>query len=192
MGYGCKVLGGRVRSPLVGVAIASLSLVPAAVTLAAPPTPPAEAYPPAAIVNLLDPFGCAPSAISGDIGAVLPGSVVTLQLVLLSSPSSPLSTATATAAADGHADYSIPVPPNRFGPVVVGATGVNTVSQPFSLETAGRIVDCPPEAAATVLPSTGSSGIGTWLRGGGAAVLAGAVLLVAAVRRRRHSMGGAG
>ena len=56
--------------------------VPAAVSTATPtPPPPAEAYPPAAVVNLLDPFGCAPASISGDIGAVLPGSTVTLQLL---------------------------------------------------------------------------------------------------------------
>src|SRR4051812_32694455 len=109
--------GGRIRSPLVGVLLGLLALLPAAVAVAAP-APPAEAYPPAAIVNLIDPFGCAPSAITGDIGAVLAASTVTLQLVLLSSPSAPLSSTNAIAGADGHAQYSIVVPPNRFGAVV--------------------------------------------------------------------------
>ena len=81
---------------------------------------------------------------------------------------------------------SIPVPPNRFGPVVVRATGTNTLGQPFTIETSGTIVACP-----AALPPTGSSGIGNWLRGGTAAVLAGAALVVVAMRRRRHAVSGA-
>ena len=69
-----------------------------------------------------------------------------------------LATVTATPGADGHAVYSIPVPPNRFGPVVVRATGTNTVGQPFTIETSGTIVACP-----AAFPPTGSSGIGDWL-----------------------------
>ena len=95
-----------------------------------------------------------------------------------------LATVTATPGADGHAVYSIPVPPNRFGPVVIRATGTNTVGQPFAIETSGTIVACP----AAPLPATGSSGIGDWLRGGTAAVLAGVALVVVAMRRRRHAL----
>ena len=167
---------------------ALLGLVAAVVVLAAPaaasaqtPTPPGEAYPPAAVVNLLDPFGCAPSAISGNIGEVQIGSTVTLQL-FRADGSEVLATVTTTPGADGHALYSIPVPPNRFGPVVIRATGTNTVGQPFTIETSGTIVACPAS-----LPSTGSSGIGGLLRGGAAAVVAGVVLVVAVTRRRRHA-----
>ena len=80
--------------------------------------PPDEAYPPAAVVNLLDPFGCAPDSITGDVGEVLAGSTVSLELVMAGEV---LSTATATADAAGQADYTIPAPPDRFGPVVVEA-----------------------------------------------------------------------
>ena len=119
---------------------------------------------------------------------MLPGSTVTLQLVLLGGASGevPLATVTVTAGADGRAAYSIPVPPNRFGPVVVRANGLDTLSQPFAIETSGTIVDCPR------LPETGSSGLGNWLRGGTAAVLAGVVLMIVAMRRRGHSMSEAG
>ncbi len=41
-----------------------------------------EAYPPAAIVNLIDPFGCAPTGISGGIGTVQPGSTLTGTLTI--------------------------------------------------------------------------------------------------------------
>ncbi len=97
-----------------------------------------------------------------------------------------LSTVTVTAAADGRARYSIPVPPNRFGPVVVRAIGTNTIGQPFFIETSGSLVACPQ------LPKTGSSGLGDWLRGGAALILAGVALVVVAMRRRRHSMSVAG
>ena len=98
-----------------------------------------------------------------------------------------LTTVTATPGADGHAVYSIPVPPNRFGPVVIRATGTNTVGAPFTIETTGTIVACP-----AALPPTGNSGLGGWLRGGTAAVIAGAALVVAAMRRRRHVASAAG
>ncbi len=160
--------------------------VPATVVTATPtPPPPAEAYPPAAIVNLIDPFGCDTSSISGNIGAVLPGSTVTLQLLRAGSDVV-LTTVPATAGADGHAIYVIPVPPNSSGAVVVRATGTNTLNQPFTIETSATIEACP-----AALPATGNSGIGNWLRGGTAAVLAGAALVVVAMRRRRHLATGA-
>ena len=160
----------------MGVTVGLTVLIPVGMTSAVPPD---EAYPPAAVVNLLDPFGCAPESITGDVGEVLAGSTVILDLVMLGEM---LSTATATADAGGHAEYTIPVPPNRFGPVVVPATGANTVNQPFAIQTAGTIVDCPQ-----ALPATGGSGFGYWLRGGAAAVLAGITLVVATMRRRRRS-----
>ena len=97
-----------------------------------------------------------------------------------------LTSVPATAGADGHAIYVIPVPPNSSGAVVVRATGTNTLNQPFTIETAATIEACP-----AALPATGNSGIGNWLRGGAAAVLAGAVLVVVAMRRRRHLATGA-
>ena len=189
-------MNGRSRSRVLALGVGLLvPFVPAAVSTATPtPPPPAEAYPPAAIVNLLDPFDCAPASISGDIGAVLAGSTVTLQLLFLGGAAGeslimlqPVATVTVTAGADGHAVYTIPVPPNRFGPVVVRANGINTVNQPFALETSGTIVDCPD-----TLPATGNSGIGDWLRGGTALVLAGVALVVVALRHRRHALGGVG
>ena len=88
--------------------------VPAAVTSAQTvPPPPAEAYPPAAIVNLLDPFGCDASSISGNIGAVLPGSTVTLQLLRAGSEVV-LTSVPATAGADGHAIYTIAGPTEQL------------------------------------------------------------------------------
>jgi len=171
------------------VALGAALLVPfapAAVTTAQTvPPPPAEAYPPAAIINLLDPFGCDASSISGNIGAVLPGSTVTLQLLRAGSDVV-LTSVPATAGADGHAIYVIAVPPNSSGAVVIRATGTNTLNQPFRIETSATIEACP------ALPTTGSSGIGNWLRGGAAAVLAGAALLVVAMRRRHHAVTGAG
>jgi hypothetical protein len=176
------------RLALRVVALGAALLVPfapAAVTTAQTvPPPPAEAYPPAAIINLLDPFGCDASRISGNIGAVLPGSTVTLQLLRAGSDVV-LTSVPATAGADGHAIYVIPVPPNSSGAVVVRATGTNTLNQPFRIETSATIEACPP-----ALPSTGNSGIGNWLRGGTAAVLAGAAMVVVAMRRRRHAVGG--
>ncbi len=116
----------------------------------------------------------------------MPGSTVTLQLLRAGSDVV-LATVPATAGADGHAIYAIPVPPNSSGAVVVRATGTNTLSQPFTIETSATIEACP-----AALPATGNSGIGNWLRGGTAAVLAGAALVVVAMRRRRHALGGAG
>src|SRR5436190_1315832 len=83
--------------------------------------------------------------------ALLP--VTTVSLPLLLTPTVMLSTATATAGADGHAVYSLSVPPGRLGPVVVRATGTNTVGQPFAISTSGTLVECPAG-----LPATGSSG----------------------------------
>ena len=163
-----------------------VALVPSASVVGTTP-PPDEEYPPADVINLLDPFGCAPETISGDIGEVLVGSTVRLELILLGGTGGEelLAEVTVTPGPDGHAVYSIPVPPDRFGPVVVRATGTNTVNEPFVIETTGTIVDCP------ALPPTGSSGIGNWLRGGAALVLAGVAMLVMAMRRRRHAFGGA-
>ena len=147
---------------MLGLVVGVLVLAAPATAAAQTPAPPGEAYPPAAIVNLLDPFGCAPSTATGSIGAVLPGSTVNLELVLLSSPTPPLSTATATAGADGHAVYSIPVPPDRFGAAEVRATGTNTLNQPFAISSPGTLVPCPAgtPAAGGTLPTTGSSGNG--------------------------------
>jgi len=160
---------------------------PAAATSAqtVPPATP-EAYPPKAVVNLLDPFGCDASSISGNIGEVLPGSTVTLQLLRAGSDVV-LTSVLVTAGADGHAIYTIAVPPNSSGAVVIRATGTNTVNQPFGIETSATIEACPP-----ALPPTGSSGVGDWLRGGTAAVLAGAAMVVVAMRRRRHAVSAAG
>src|SRR4051812_21908196 len=116
------MLAGRLRGPLVGAALGLSVLIPVGIGSAAPPD---EAYPPAAVVNLLDPFLCAPDHIAGAVGEVLVGSTVTLELTM---GGEVLSTATATADANGRADYTIPVPPDRFGPVVVSASGINTVN----------------------------------------------------------------
>jgi LPXTG-motif cell wall-anchored protein len=189
-------MGGRARSPLVGVVVGLLLFLSAGVATAQTPptTTPAEAYPPAAVVNLVDPFPCEPSEIAGEIGVVLPGSTVNLTLVMLSPTGGSallqvevLGTATATAGADGHARYTIPVPPNRFGTIEVRASGVNTLNQPFTLATSGIIEECPAE-----LPATGNTGTGLWLRLGAGAVLAGALLVVLTLRRRRHPVAGTG
>ena len=184
---GFSIVNRRSLSRVVALAAALLvPFVPAAVTSAQTVPPPAESYPPAAIANLLDPFGCDPSSISGNIGAVLPGSTVTLQLLRAGSDVV-LTSVPATAGADGHAIYVIQVPPNSSGAVVIRATGTNTLNQPFRIETSATIEACPK-----ALPVTGNSGIGDWLRGGTAAVLAGAALVVVAMRRRRHAVSGAG
>ena len=168
MDYDRDVLGLAISCSVVGATLGLSVLIPVGITSAVPPD---EAYPPAAVVNLLDPFGCAPEQITGQVGEVLVGSTVTLELVMAGEL---LSTATATADADGQAVYTIPVPPDRFGPVVVAATGINTVNEPFAIETGGTIVDCPQQ-----LPATGFSGLGYWLRGAAAAVFAGITLVVA-------------
>jgi hypothetical protein len=158
--------------------------VPAAVTSAQTVPPTSEAYPPKTVVNLLDPFGCDASSISGNIGEVLPGSTVTLQLLRAGSDVV-LTSVLVTAGADGHAIYTIAVPPNSSGAVVIRATGTNTVNRPFGIETSATIEACPK-----ALPVTGNSGMGDWLRGGTAAVLAGAAMVVVAMRRRRVSAAG--
>jgi LPXTG-motif cell wall-anchored protein len=136
----------------------------------------AEDYPPDAIVNLIDPFGCEPPGISGEIGAVQAGSTVTLQLLINGTV---VNTVTATADASGQATYSIPVPPNQYGPAIVRASGTNSIGQGFTLDTSGTISKCPGP-----LPRTGNSDLRLWLTLGGAAVLAGGVLVAVASRRR--------
>ena len=96
-------------------------------------------------------------------------------------------TSPATAGADGHAIYTIAIPPNSSGAAVIRATGTNTLNQPFRIETSATIETCPK-----ALPVTGNSGMGNWLRGGTAAVLAGAAMVVVAMRRRRHAVNAAG
>ena len=148
-----------------------------------PGVPDPENYPPNAVVNLLDPFGCAPASISGEIGAVFPGSTVDLELLINGVSAN---TITATAAADGFVEYTIPVPPNTYGPAIVRADGtlwlqeIDQAGDPFSLDTSGAITACP-----TDLPKTGGSNTGTWVTIGLAALLAGG-LLVAVSTRRRH------
>ena len=155
--YDRNVLGRRLRSPLVGVTVGLSVLIPVGIASAVPPD---EAYPPAAVVNLLDPFGCAPDSITGDVGEVLAGSTVSLELVMAGEV---LSTATATADAGGHAEYTIPVPPDRFGPVVVSATGTNTVNAAIRHRDLGHHRRLPASAS-----SDGRLGFGYWLRGGAA------------------------
>ena len=118
-------------------------LVPAAGITAAqtPPAPPAEAYPPAAVSNVIDPFICGTTTLNGVIGEVQAGSTVTVELMRASGPV--LATQTVTARADGLAIYSIPVPPNSSGDIVIRATGTNTTGQPFTIETSGFVPACP-------------------------------------------------
>ena len=63
----------------MGVTVGLSVFIPVGIASAVPPD---EAYPPAAVVNLLDPFGSAPDSITGDIGEVLAGSTVSLELVM--------------------------------------------------------------------------------------------------------------
>jgi LPXTG-motif cell wall-anchored protein len=161
----------RLVALLIGTV--AVSLVAAG---AASATPDPEDYPPDAIVNLIDPFGCEPPGISGEIGAVQAGSAVTLQLLINGVV---VDTVTATAGADGQAGYTIPVPANQFGPAIVRASGTNSVGEPFDLDSSGTITQCPP------LPRTGNSDTGRWLTIGAGAVLAGGVLVAVASRRRR-------
>lgn len=174
--------GVRRRSGLLGrlvVALAAFVMVavgPSAVSAQSG----GEAYPPKAIVNLLDPFGCDPAAISGEIGAVQAGSTVTLQLLINGVV---VATITPTAAADGQVEYTIPVPPNRYGAAIVRASGTNTIGDPFNLDTSGTITACP-----VVIPKTGNSAMGLWLTLGAGAVLAGGVLVAASSRKRRGAV----
>jgi len=147
-----------------------------------------ESYPPDAIVNLIDPFSCDPKAVMGEIGAVQPASVVTLQVILVretagimrqTTPTGDvLGSATLTAGSDGQLEYSIPIEQGRYGSVVVYATGTNSVGDPFALQTTGTIVTCPEQ-----IPRTGSN-TRQWVQVGLAAIVVGAIL-VAATRRRR-------
>ena len=143
-----------------------------------------EAYPPDAIVNIIDPFTCSPGAISGGIGRVQPGSTLTGTLTISGVQ---VSQSTATAPASGNVRYSVVVPPNTFGPAVVTASGTNTIGQPFTLQTTGSIVPCP-----AALPQTGNSDTRTWITLGVAALLAGGFLVVVSARRRQHALQGTG
>jgi len=160
------------------MAVVAIILIPIG---AAGATPDPEAYPPDAITNLIDPFGCAPTGISGVIGSVQPGSTLTGTLFISGVQVYQSST---TAPASGNVGYSVVVPPNTFGPAVVTASGTNTAGQPFTLETTGTIAPCPEE-----LPQTGGSGTGRWITLGVAAVLAGGFLVVVSTRRRRETTG---
>jgi len=140
-----------------------------------------EAYPPAAIINQIDPFGCAPTGISGGIGTVQPGSTLTGTLTISGVQ---VFQSSAIVPASGNARYSVVVPPNTFGPAVVTASGTNTAGQPFTLETTGTIAPCPP-----ALPQTGGSGAQTWVTLGVGAVLAGGFLIAVSARRRRFATG---
>ena len=134
--------------------------------------------------NVIDPFICGTTTLNGVIGEVQAGSTVTVELMRASGPV--LATQTVTARADGLAIYSIPVPPNSSGDIVIRATGTYTTGQPFTIETSGFVPACPTGDGA--LPATGSSGIDDWLRGGALAVGAGVVALVVAMRRRRPTV----
>jgi hypothetical protein len=179
---GATVLA-RLIAILVGLTVVVLSASPAQAV-----APDDESYPPDAIVNLIDPFGCDPEAAMGEIGAVQPGSVVTLQVILVretagilrqAAPAGDiLGSATFTAGSDGQLVYSIPIEQGRYGSVVVYATGTDSVGNPFALQTAGEIVRCPEQ-----IPRTGSN-TRQWVQVGLAAILVG-VILVAATRRRR-------
>jgi hypothetical protein len=173
----------RLIAILVGL-IAVLSSVSPAHALA----PDDESYPPDAIVNLIDPFGCDPAAVTGEIGAVQAGSTVTLQVILVretagilrqAAPAGDvLGSATFTAGSDGQVSYSIPIEQGRYGSVVVYATGTNSVGDPFALQTSGTIVSCPEQ-----MPGTGSNTL-PWVQVGLAAIVVGAILVVATRRRR--------
>lgn len=177
--YGEKSGGSPPRGVLTRLLVLVAGLiafvaVPAGVASA---TADQEEYPPDAIVNLLDPFGCDPASISGEIGAVLAGSTVNLSLTINGAAASEIAQA---AGADGQLEYTLPVPPNRYGPAVVTASGTDSVGDPFTLETSGTITACPAE-----IPKTGNSGTGTWLTFGAGAVLAGGLMLAMSGRRRR-------
>ena len=172
-----KGVGVLARLSAVIVGVLALVLIP----LGAAHAQTDEDYPPDAVVNVIDPFGCAPTGISGVIGAVQPGSTLTGTLFISGVQVYQSST---TAPANGNVRYSVVVPPNTFGPAVVTASGTNTAGQPFTLETAGTIAPCPAE-----LPRTGNSGTGTWMTLGIAAVLAGGFLVVVSARRRRGTAG---
>lgn len=173
----------RLLALVVGVAL--MVLAPSAASAQEPDAPDSENYPPNAVVNLLDPFGCEPASISGEIGAVFPGSTITLELLINGASANTISV---TAGDDGTTDYTIPVPPGQYGPAIVRATGtlwlqeINEPGDPFSLDTAGTITECPPD-----LPKTGGSSAGTWVTIGLAAVLAGGLLVVMSTRRRQRT-----
>jgi hypothetical protein len=174
----------RLLAVLAGLFAVLLPAIPAGAV-----APDDESYPPDAIVNLLDPFGCDPSAVTGEIGAVEAGSTVTLQVILVNEVAGIIRQAapagdvlgSTSAAADGNGqlEYTIPIETGRYGSVVVFASGTNTIGDPFTLETGGEVVPCPEGQ----IPRTGSD-TGRWLQLGFAAVIVG-VILVAATRRRK-------
>jgi LPXTG-motif cell wall-anchored protein len=157
---------------------------------ATPTTEADEDYPPDAIVNLLDPIGCDPVQVSGEIATVEPASTVTIQVILTNETAGLLLQAapagdvlgqdTVTADTDGQVDYTIPIETGRYGTAVVYATGTDTVGDPFALSVTVDIVACPPGQ----LPRTGNSNMTLWLQIAGVVLVAGVILAAAA--RRRH------
>ena len=152
-----------------------------------PPTTAGESYPPIAVTNLVNPVGCDPSSISGTVTDVLPGSSVTVEL-LLPSPTVgrsvlrqvALSSTTAIAGSDGRASYTIAVPPNQFGAAIVRATGTNSGNQPFTIDSPVTLAGCPTGT----LPHTGNADLTPWLRAAASALVLGGLLLVIGLRRR--------
>ena len=142
-----------------------------------------EAYPPDAIVNLIDPFGCAPTGISGGIGKVQPGSTLT---GTLSISGVQVDQSTATVPASGNARYSVVVPPNTFGPAVVTASGTNTAGQPFTLETTGTIAPCPRRCRRPAAPAPARGSPLAWRRSSPAASWSLSVLAADVVRQERE------
>ena len=180
----------RLLAVLGAVAVLAASGSAAAVS----PDDDDEEYPPDAIVNLLDPLNCDPVSISGEIGTVEPGSTVTLQVILtaettgivrLAAPvGDVLGEVSGAADEDGQLDYTIPIESNRYGTVVVFASGTDSVGDRFTLSTTAEIVACPEGQ----LPRTGNSDVGRWLQIAGLVVVVGIVLAAAA--RRRHLRAG--
>ncbi len=172
-------LFGRLMVALAAVLAVVVGLSPSSVGATTETTNP-EDYPPKAIVNLLDPFGCEPSAISGEIGEVEAGSDVTLQLLINGVL---VETVVATADAEGQVEYTIPVPSGQYGPAIVRANGTNSIGQPFELDTSGTITRCP------TVPVTGSSATGPISTVAAGVLLLGVMLATLAARRRRSIAG---
>jgi hypothetical protein len=150
---------------------------------------PDEDYPPDAIVNLVDPFVCDATSVSGEIGVVEANSVVNIRVILVEETSGIVRQAlpdgdvlgqlSARANADGQLRYTVPIETGRYGSVVVVATGTDSIGNPFTLQTSGELVTCPSD-----LPSTGNSGSGMILQIAAVVIVAGVILVAAA--RRRH------
>lgn len=183
-----RVRAGVLSRLLAAIAAMALLLIaPAVASAQDPDVPDPENYPPNAVVNLLDPFGCDPTGISGEIGAVFPGSTITLELLINGASANAI---TVTAGADGFVEYTIPVPPNQYGPAIIRATGtlwleeIDEPGDPFTLDTTGTITACPEDLA-----KTGSSNTDTWVTIGLVALLAGGLLVAISTRRRQKSAG---